>query len=485
MAGETELERMVVRLIGDTSDYQKAMVQAEVATRDVAREVERHTNMIEGFGKTIEDFAGRVIQFLTSLGTRRWLEQAFGEFDTMERTAIQLTATLEAQGRAVHELVPEYQAWAAQMQLVTEIGDDSIISLLRQAEAFGQTGDAAKQAVQEAIALAKGNENLANTMLRVTAAMAKGDIKRAMLFSRPIAELRGIRDVTEFQRKYNQLVESGFNATIRLAKTASGQIKQLGNAYGDLMEEFGAVVAQFITPFVGAVKDVVSWFQKLNKEVKEFIVFAAIAVTALLSLGPVLAVLRPIGTAISKPLAGIAGMFASIVGFVLSMLAPVSAIKNILTGIQMILPMIFTGLMLLMNPLKLITTAALVIKGIFQIWYLNPLTNALKWILTIGSVMAVLITKAGGIADAWKEVEAGAIRAWEWLAPIRQKLTDLFTIIVDFATAKFLQLGEAQLDFFRRLIRASGVTWQGIQDMVVAALEGATDFLNNFVCGGR
>jgi hypothetical protein len=54
-----------------------------------------------------------------------------------------------------------------------------------------------------------------------------------------------------------------------------GGLKQLQNSLGDLMEDFGAIIAEAILPFVAKIKSLVSSFKALSPETKKFIVILA------------------------------------------------------------------------------------------------------------------------------------------------------------------------------------------------------------------
>lgn len=53
MAAETELERMVVRLVGDSQSYLQMLNQAQTATMQTAKSVEQSAGRIEGFGMSL------------------------------------------------------------------------------------------------------------------------------------------------------------------------------------------------------------------------------------------------------------------------------------------------------------------------------------------------------------------------------------------------------------------------------------------------
>ena len=58
-----------------------------------------------------------------------------------------------------------------------------------------------------------------------------------------------------------------------VAKVGAGPLIQLKNQFGDLMEELGGIVMNFLQPFADWVTKMVTKFQDLDKETKTFIVF--------------------------------------------------------------------------------------------------------------------------------------------------------------------------------------------------------------------
>jgi hypothetical protein len=287
---ETELERLVVRITGDGSEYQRMMQQAQTSTADAAKNIERHASEVEGFGSKLRGYAQTALAALASLGAGAWLRSAFGEFSEAEQAGVRLETMIRAGGRTVDSVMPMYREFASTVQELTTMQDDSVIALLSQAESFGISGEAARAASQDAIAFAAINGGNAEQYLRFTVAMQRGDTEMMQSMARMIPQLRGITDQTELMAKANQLAAAGWQAAQAEAQTASGRIKQLKNAYGDLMEEIGGTVANVIKPLVDGAKEVVKWFQELPGWIKESITYTAILVTGVLAIGSAIAI---------------------------------------------------------------------------------------------------------------------------------------------------------------------------------------------------
>lgn len=274
---ETELERLVVRLVGDGSSYLKMLKEAETASEQTAKKVEGLFSAVTGAAAGL---AG-------GLGLKHWLTEGFENFSEAEGISIKLTAALEANGRAVEETRDEYEAFARSMEKVSTAEDDAVLNTLRMAEGFQLTGTAAENAVKQAYALAAATDVSAETALRVTAALEKGDVERAQMFSRSILPLRGIKDEAEFVAKATALVDTGFKVMGREAETASGQLKVLHRDYGNLLEEFGKTTSEIVKPVASAMVSVVGWFRQLPPVVKDVAVVVSSLVVALGTLGAV------------------------------------------------------------------------------------------------------------------------------------------------------------------------------------------------------
>lgn len=277
MATATEIEKLVVRLVGDGTEYQKMLQDARKHTEQAGQEV-------EGFAKNIEGFAIAAGAALATLGIKQWLQEALGEFQTMESTALKLTAVLEANGREVQELTKDYEEFAAAMQQASTTGDDAVKDMLTAAETFDLTGESAKKAVKDAMALSKVTGAGAESLLGFVAAIAKGDMESAMMYKRMIRQLRGVKDEAALLEKTNKLLASGMKAMAAEVESSAGQIDQLKNDYGDLMEEIGAVVAQGLTPLVTALKSAVKWLQDMPTWLKQATVGLAITSAAVVAL---------------------------------------------------------------------------------------------------------------------------------------------------------------------------------------------------------
>lgn len=292
MAGEVELDPMIVRLLGDAESYVKSMEQSAKASQDAAKEIETQTKKIEGFGNTLKGIAAAAVSALASIGAAGFLKEALGNFQEAEGISLKLTAVLESNGREVEALTEQYNEFAAGLQAVTIAEDDAILAMLATAESFGVTGKAAEKAVEDSVALAAVVSAPAESLMRFTAALAKGDTEVAMSMSRMIPQLRGITDESEFLAKAQHLVASGMKAAEAETKSSAGTLKILSRDYGNMLEDLGKVVAQGIAPFVKGLSEAVKWLASLDSSTKTVIVSVAAFVAALAPLLGALAIIK-------------------------------------------------------------------------------------------------------------------------------------------------------------------------------------------------
>lgn len=302
MSSEVEIERMVVRIIGDQSSLQSVAAQASETIDDLAssmdagiKEIEESIKALDNaaeevipgvgdklisLGEQVQELGGALSLYVTApimaLGTF-----AVSQFSSMEDGMVALTSSVKSNGRAVQSTLADYSAFASQIQATTTMEDDAVLALLKTAESYQLTGESAKRAAKEAIALGAETGKGAEAMMRMTAAMASGDTKKAMMFARMIPQLRGVKDEAVFVAKYTHLVSAGFEKAEALAGTLSGQLKQLWNDFGDLNEEIGAVIAEGLKPIVAMMKDVVHWFQSFSPEMKRAIIYIGGLVAAI------------------------------------------------------------------------------------------------------------------------------------------------------------------------------------------------------------
>jgi hypothetical protein len=333
MAAETELERMVIRLIGDATSYQQMLKESEEATQQAAKTAETSGKKIEAVGQSLQKFgkgmmvAGAAMSAAITAPITAMGVVSVKAFSVQEDAEIKLRGALQANERAVNSLFKEYTTFASELQKITTIGDEATIAMLQQAESLGLTGESAKRATKNAIAMGAAMGMSARGALRYAAALEQGD---TTMLNRYLPALREIEDQAERVQEAHRLLGNMFAIAEAEADTFSGQVKQLRNSFGDLQEEFGAIIADALKPVVKWFKQVVSWFQALSPEVKKVIVIVSALLAAI---GPLVAGLG----ALLFMLGGAAAGFSTLVAIIGAILSPVglvvAAVSALVVGI--------------------------------------------------------------------------------------------------------------------------------------------------------
>jgi hypothetical protein len=289
-AEETELERLVVRLGGDSTEYQKMLEEVQKNTEETARHVEEAGKEIEGFGKKLKEFKNQVIEALEAAAVGEFLHSSFEAFSEQEKLLIQMESVLEANGREVEKLVERYEEWSEVVEHNTMVNREQAMELLKVAESYGLTAEAAEHASQAALGFAGITGRSAEGMMRLTAALEQGNLKMAMRMGRLVPQLRQfVGDPAAFVAAANRLVEAGLKATEREANTAAGSVKHLSYEWLQFKRAIGAEVAPVIKFLADSLRTVVGWLNNLSPEMKKTIAIAAGIGAALLAMVPAIA----------------------------------------------------------------------------------------------------------------------------------------------------------------------------------------------------
>lgn len=289
----TELQSLVVRLVGDGSSYTGMLKEAE-------KETEQTASKIESLGASAAGFLG-------ALGVTSFLEEAKQEWIGAETALFELTAALKANGEGAQEAAQDMAEFATELQGVTTASDESILSLLKTATTLDLVGDSAKRATKEAMALGAASGAGAQSALRLTAAMEKGDVERAQMYSRMIPQLRGIKDEAEFIAKYQKLVLTGQITLADELNTEAGKAAHFANQWSDALEGIGKAYTETGNP-VRAAKSVVMEFwggmnegtQKAIVQVGGFAAHITMAMAAMTAMNTLLPGLRGNLLAVAK-----------------------------------------------------------------------------------------------------------------------------------------------------------------------------------------
>jgi len=259
----------------DSKGYERSLTTAEKRLNAFGRNAQR-------IGTSLTAAVTAPIAGLSALAVK-----AFGE---QERAELQLRAALQANGREVDVLFDRYTSLASALQDVTVIGDETTIRMFSQAEALGLTGEAAERAVRNAIGLSSALDLNARSALRYTAVLEEGD---TTMLQRYLPALRTVEDESEKVALAQEMLANMFGSATAEAEAATGQITQMRNAVGDLLEVVGGIVSEALLPFVNRLQDLAERAQELDEDVLRLVVQVGALAAAI---GPALVVIGLMAT---------------------------------------------------------------------------------------------------------------------------------------------------------------------------------------------
>jgi hypothetical protein len=276
MSDEQELERLVVRLLGDAESYQKMLNEAKKASEEAKQRIESAANSMSAravaagtiVAHALEEMAHEVKQFAS---------EAVEAFSQKEDTLISLGSAIRNNGEAVQATMKDFEEFAMELQTVTTSGEHATLGLLQVASSMGLNAEQAKRAAKEAIALSATMGGTADGYIRMTSRLGMGTVGRiGMLVPIP----KDLKDEAAQLAYIHERLASNFGTAESKASSFKGQLQQLGNLYEELQESIGKIVADALRPFVGMLRDITNWLNSLDDSTKRWVVGVGTAVVA-------------------------------------------------------------------------------------------------------------------------------------------------------------------------------------------------------------
>jgi len=228
-------------------------------------------------------------------------------FRVQAKAIAQVEAGLRSTGGQVGYTSKQLQDMASSLQGKTLFGDEDILqNATAQLLTFTNiSGDQFARTQQAALDLAT----------RLDGDLKGASIQLGKALNDPVANLSalsrsGIQFSEEQKEVIKSLAESGrlaeaqslildelnsqYGGSAQAAAKADGGLTQLANAFGDLQEQFGAILVDVLRPVIDWASDMVAKFQGLSKETQQYIVVGA-GIAGML--GPLLFLLPQIGAA--------------------------------------------------------------------------------------------------------------------------------------------------------------------------------------------
>ena len=266
-----EVGHLIARLSLNVEEFMAAKKKVDDELHKTHGLLEKLGEKAAHFGKEVgKDMANRLLGGLgfgglaagAAAATIGFIERSIEVAEKYEKAEIGLNATLAANFRDVEKTKKEYEEFAGVMDKTTTVTHLQTLQMLKMAESYRLTGDAAKTAVKEAAALAAGTGHDPEAMIRVTAAVNEGNLRMAMGYGRLIPQLRGIKDEEEWIVEYNRQITADMEAQNSLAglsserwKRAREEVDRMSISVGRVADKMLIITANWFQRHFGGEKE--------------------------------------------------------------------------------------------------------------------------------------------------------------------------------------------------------------------------------------
>jgi len=285
-----------VPITGNSAGFKKAMAGAQSATKRFQKSTVNLNRKLKTMGKSMSKMGRTMSMSLTA----PLLALGAVAVKSFEDQIIAEKRLEDAVGGAADALKKQ----AAELQNVTRFGDEATMAVQAQLATLGLN----EQQILKLTPLiqdlsARTGKDLTKAAKEVTSALSTG----ATTLAKYGVELNATNTLSEnLEITVAGLTkEVGGQAKV-LADEGIGPLIQMQNAMGDLMEQFGAIIADAIKPFVKWLQELAIRFQNLSPETKKWIVIIG---GLLAALGPLLMTLGFLATTV---LPGLVTAFAAL-----------------------------------------------------------------------------------------------------------------------------------------------------------------------------
>jgi hypothetical protein len=383
MASEIEVERLIVRLLGDGSQFQKMLMTAQQSAVSSAQAIQRAAADIQTYQDSINKFASTAVGALGSLGILRFLDSARSAYEEVHLASMKLTSAIEMNGGVVSEVTADYEEFAKSLASVTSMTKQEILSNLSMAESMGMTGDAAKAVVKNMLSITAGARHLRGGWMAMSAAieLSQGHWQQAAHIMGVPREL--MHNETAALAELVRRLGGSWEKVLIQGQLNNSVWKRLSNTFFELKVEIGKVLSEHLRPLLEVLETWANAFKELDSNTKGLII--AIAV-----LGATLLAVRPLMW-LADPVYNLAAGFVKL-AYSLVLTTAQLVIMGTLKVISLTLWIAWSAVVILAKGAMLLFNVQLAIhKGL---WWLSTSGMVLYKLVMIGLTPVILACKA-------------------------------------------------------------------------------------------
>ncbi|MDD3886649.1 MAG: phage tail length tape measure family protein [Victivallaceae bacterium] len=228
--------------------------------------------------KTLHTLAGAAAAAFSVNAIKNFARESFNAFGVQERNEKRLSGMLKATGWSANLSLAELKKEASSIQSVTMAGDEQVLQMQSALMAFPDiAGDAFKEATRLAIDSAEATGQSWSSTVQSIGRALSDPVKgvrglRSIGVSLSEAELKNMKSLLELgkKREAQEVILSRLRGRFSgvaeaAADSTMGRSIQLGNAWGDLKESLGEIIAGVVGGSVGNLTKTLSeWAAKLH-----------------------------------------------------------------------------------------------------------------------------------------------------------------------------------------------------------------------------
>jgi len=227
-------------VIGGKDKAQPAMTSVEKSLQRLEQKtdsVAASTKRLAAVGTVLAGAYGLVKTAIAALGG---LEKINAAYAVQTKAVKDLTSALSVRSSQGKEQSAQMQAFAADLQKLTGVGDETTIGLMAQAAAMGFASDKIDDATKAAVGLADVTGKSLEASLSDVKSALEGNFD-AFVGLNP--QIMFMRSNQEKLAAVMAIAEQGLQAQSQNLNTVEGAGKRASGAFGDLLETIGAIVA--------------------------------------------------------------------------------------------------------------------------------------------------------------------------------------------------------------------------------------------------
>jgi len=217
-------------------------------TGELKKGVQESKGLLKKVGVGAVAMAGAVAAAVVAIWRKikAFVKDTIDKWIAQQKAVMGLEKAIEAQGQSVTLLSHRYRQMASELQKLTGVGDETILSLITQATQLGITSDKMEQVIKTVLDMnASGLEM--NTVLRGISQLMEGNVG---LLTRYVPALRKMKDEGASVDEMLNHLSATFAGQAETAEKASGYMNRLHSAVGDVKEIIGRDIMDKLTPII-------------------------------------------------------------------------------------------------------------------------------------------------------------------------------------------------------------------------------------------